>query len=397
MKLAVTAKLTAVALAGLVLAGCSIFDDEEPTYKFLQPFDQQVQPRVVWDESVGSGVGEYFSHLNPVTDAERIFAADREGVVAALNKANGQTIWQVNLLDMLGLESGGFWSSGEPVRISGGLTFAEGRLYLASENGDVVVLNADNGELIWHAQVDSEILADPAVGDGLVVVKGATGEVIALDAETGEQVWDMVTESPALSLRGTAAPVMTAGGVFVGTATGKLMVIIAENGQPAWESRLAVPKGNTELQRMVDLDSAAVVSGGLAYNVAYNGQLAAIELRTGRTVWTREYSSFQNLIMAGGRLFLTDHEDTVSSVNTDGGVEIWSNTDYTGRGLTAPVRFGNYIVVGDSLGYLHFLDLLSGDTVGRLEVGEGVYVAPVADGDTLYLQLRDGTLLAVRI
>lgn len=72
MKLAVTAKLTAVALAGLVLAGCSIFDDEEPTYKFLQPFDQQVQPRVVWDESVGSGVGEYFSHLNPVTDAERI-------------------------------------------------------------------------------------------------------------------------------------------------------------------------------------------------------------------------------------------------------------------------------------------------------------------------------------
>ena len=76
---------------------------------------------------------------------------------------------------------------------------------------------------------------------------------------------------------------------------------------------------------------------------------------------------------------------------------MWSNTDYNGRLLTAPVQFGNYIVVGDSMGYLHFLDILTGRTVGRLDVGEEVYTAPVVDGDTLYLQTRDGSLLAVRI
>ncbi len=397
MSLSRTLKVGSFALAALVLSGCSIFEDEVITYKSLQPYQQEVQPKVVWDRSVGDGIGKYFSRLNPVVSGDMLIAADRDGVVAALDRSNGRQVWRVDLRNALNLKASSFWSAGEPMRISGGLVAFNERVYLATENGIVAVINANNGELIWQANVNVEVLADPAVGEGLVVVKGSTGEVIALDAETGDKQWELVTEAPALTVRGTAAPVINSGGVFVGTANGKMTVIIADNGQQAWEARLAIPKGTTELQRLVDVDSAPVISGGYAFNVAYNGQLAAIELRSGRIAWQREYSSFQNLAMAGGRLFLTDVDDTVSSVNPDGGIEIWSNTDFTGRGLTAPVRFNNYIVVGDSFGYLHFLDLLTGETVGRLDLDEDIYVAPVVADDTLYIQVRDGTILAVRI
>lgn len=396
MKLTTLKSMGVAALASVLVSGCSMFEDDI-TYKELQAFDAQVNPSVEWDASMGDGIEGFYSHLNPVVVGERVIAADRKGVVAAYNRANGDRQWRVDLRAQLDLGSGGWWSAGEPMRIAGGLSADGDMVYLGTENGDVVALNATDGSVKWHQVVRTEVMADPAVGNGLVVVKGSTGEVIALDQETGESRWTFKTEIPALSMRGTAAPFIAQGGVFVGTATGKMLVLVAENGQPAWETRLALPTGSTELQRLVDVDSRPILSGRLLYNVAYNGSLAAIDVTNGSIVWKREYSSYQNITLAGGRLFVTDAQDTVSSLDVQGGVELWSNNDFSGRHLTAPVRFGDYIVVGDRLGYLHFINLVSGVTEGRLDVGSDVYTAPVVAGDTLYVQLRDGSLLAVRI
>ncbi|CUA86545.1 outer membrane protein assembly factor BamB [Pseudidiomarina woesei] len=389
-------KQLALASSAIMLVSACSTTDEIPV-KELQEFNAKIKPDVVWKASVGDGVENYFSHLNPVVVGDYIIAADRVGVVAAYQRSNGKRVWRKELREELNFGTGGWWSQGEPMRIAGGLTAERGVVYLGSENGDVVALDVADGNVKWHSQVGIEILADPAVGSGVVVVKGSSGDVVALNLETGAEQWRYGTESPALTLRGTAAPIIAQGGVFIGTATGKVVVVIAENGQPAWETRLAVPSGSTELQRIVDVDSKPVLFGGVLYNVAYNGSLVAVDVRNGNTIWKREYSSFQNLTLAEGRLFLTDASDTVSALNLDGGIELWSNTDYNGRLLTAPVQFGDYIVVGDSMGYLHFLDILNGRTVGRLDVGEEVYTAPVVEGDTLYLQARDGSLLAVRI
>lgn len=386
-----------VALATLFVSGCSLFSTEEITYKELQNFDAKITPEVVWDTSVGDGIDTYFSHLNPVVVGDSIIAADRRGVVEAFNRSNGDQLWRADLRDMLDLEKSSWWSAGEPMRIAGGLSALNGVVYLGSENGDVVAMNAADGSVKWHQVVRSEIMADPAIGGGFVVVKGSTGEVIALNEETGEELWKHTSETPPLSLRGTSSPVYEQGGIFVGTSTGKVIVLIAENGQPAWEARLAIPSGNTELQRLVDVDSRPVLAGRFVYNVAYNGALAAIEANTGEIAWRRDYSSYQNVLFAGGRLFVTDADDAISALDAQGGVEMWSNNDYTGRNVTAPVRFGDHIVVGDRFGYLHFINLLSGVTEGRLEVGEDVYTAPIVVDDTLYVQLRDGSLLAVRI
>ena len=390
--------LQQLALAGaavMLVSACSTTD--EISYKELQQFDAEITPNVVWEAEIGSGVDDYYSHLNPVIAGDLLVAADRVGVVAAYNLSNGDQVWRKDLRSELNLAAGGWWSQGEPMRIAGGLTADEGIVYLGSENGDVVAINAADGNVKWHTPVRSEILADPAVGSGIVAVKGSTGELTALDLATGEEKWRYGTETPALTLRGTAAPVIAQGGVFIGTANGKVAVVIAENGQPAWEARLAVPSGSTELQRIVDVDSKPVLFGGVLYNVAYNGSLVAIDVRNGNIIWKRDYSSYQNLTYAQGRLFVTDASDSVSALNPQGGVEMWSNNDYSGRLLTAPVEFGSYIVVGDNFGYLHFLDIVSGRTVGRLEVGDSIYTAPVVAGDTLYLQTRDGSLLAVRI
>ena len=386
-----------LATALVSLGGCSLFEDEELTYKELQPFNATVNPSAQWDVSVGDGVENFFSRLNPAVVGDVIVAADRDGYVAAYSRSDGKRVWERDLQAEYAAQGASWLDGTESLRISGGVTGYAGKALLASENGDVFMLDAATGEVNWHAKVNAEIVADPAFDGSYVVVAAGNGQIFAFDAENGEEIWNLPTDVPALTLRGNSKPTLAAGGAIIGTATGKLTVVVLQNGQQAWEARLAVPKGATELQRLVDVDSAPIVSGPTIYNIAYNGQLAAVEIRTGRIVWQREYSSFQNLAMYGSNLYLTDTQDHVYSINTDGGIERWVNNDFEGRELTAPVYFQGYIVVGDDFGYLHFIDAQTGKTSGRLELDDAAYSQPVVEDDQLFIQTRDGTLLAVRI
>jgi outer membrane protein assembly factor BamB len=51
----------------------------------------------------------------------------------------------------------------------------------ASEEGEVVALEAQTGAVRWRARVSSEVLAPPAIGAGLVLVRSIDNRVFAAD------------------------------------------------------------------------------------------------------------------------------------------------------------------------------------------------------------------------
>ena len=212
-----------IALAGLSLSACSLFgdDDEEIKVAPLQPVSQQVDTRIKWERSVGDGIGDYFSRLNPTVAYGKVFAADRQGLVKAFDKETGETLWQVNLHSLIEINEGsddswfgGLFASPFPARIAGGLVAQYNKLFLGTENGDVVALDTETGKLVWHAEVGNEVTSDPAVGDGMVVVHTTGGKVISLSADTGEQNWTFEYQTPTLTLRGASAPTIVSGGVI---------------------------------------------------------------------------------------------------------------------------------------------------------------------------------------
>jgi outer membrane protein assembly factor BamB len=393
--------------ATLLVTGCSIFgdDDEEPKFAELQPISSEVQPRVLWDASVGSGIGEYFSRLNPVVEYGKVFAADRNGLVSAFDKSTGERLWRIDLRQSIQFDQAtdegwfsGIFSSPFPARISGGLVASYDRIFLGTENGDVVALNAENGDIVWHAEVNNEVISDPAVGEGRVVVHTGGGKVISLDAETGEQQWEYEYQAPMLTVRGASAPAIISGGIVVGDSNGSGMVLIANNGQQAWTQTIGKPSGSNELERLADVDAKPAVQGTTLYMIAFNGELVALELRDGEVRWKRDYKAFENMLVTNGRIFLTDVKSHVYALEQNGGVERWGNSQLFGRKLSAPAWHRDYVVVGDFEGYLHWLDSDSGDIVGRYEVGgDGVYVAPVVDDNIMYVQTRDGDIIALDI
>ncbi|WCE30303.1 outer membrane protein assembly factor BamB [Vibrio sp. SCSIO 43137] len=367
------------------LAGCS---SEEDTV-IMAPVPQvnsQFTPEKQWSASIGDGVGHYFSKLQPVIAYEKIFIASRDGEVKALDPESGKMLWRTDL------------EQDDPARLSGGLNASYGKVFVGSENGDMFALDAESGELVWRSEVAGEVLAKPATDANLVMVHTSRGILVALNAETGEEAWSISTEVPNLTLRGGSAPVTVSGGVFWGTANGRLAAAVVSRGQLIWQQAVGTPKGSTEIDRLIDVDSSPVVLGSMLYTVGINGQLTAIDLRSGSPAWKRSYSSALDMATDGAKLYLVTDKDYLVAVDVRSGTELWQNKQLENRLLTSPVLIDNYIVVGDAEGYLHWLDKESGEFVAQqLLDSSGFAVAPLVLDDGYVVTTRDGDVRKLKV
>lgn len=377
----------------LALQGCSLFSSEEDLTPMapLPVVESAFSADTKWSSSVGDGIGDFYSQLQPVVEEDHIYAAARDGDVTAFDRNSGETLWSVDLADLP------INADKRSARLSGGLVSRYGKLFLGSENGVVYALNEANGEVLWQTTVPGEVVASPAVEDGRVVVLTTSGRLVALDTDEGKLQWTLSEEQPPLTLRSASTPVITNGAVLYGRADGKVGIALLSNGQPVRQSKVADPRGATELDRMVDVDASPLIAGDELYAIAYNGQLMARKLMTGDEVWKRKYSGYRDLAMTGNAIVLTDSRSHLFAVDRRNGLELWSNTQLENRTVTAPVVLGDYVVVGDVEGYLYWLDRTDGSIKAMQQLdSSGLYAAPLVDGDTLYVQSRGGKLYAIK-
>ncbi|WEM41750.1 outer membrane protein assembly factor BamB [Photobacterium sp. DA100] len=369
-----------VALAVGLLAGCA---SEEDTIQMapLPVVENTFTPVQGWNSKVGNGVGHFFSKLSPAVGYGKVFVADRNGLVKALDPDTGKEIWKQDLEEDM------------PARLAGGISLSYGKLFIGSENAEVIALDETTGEVAWRQTVEGEVLSKPLVDEGLVVVNTSRGILQALDANTGESRWQLGSELPTLTLRGDSSPVSISGGVFWGQANGRLAGALMGNGQMLWQQPIGSPKGGTEIDRLVDVDASPVIDGERLFALGYNGSLVSIDLRTGQAAWKRNYSSATDFVIDGSQLYLITDKDHLVAVDTRSGMELWSNSQLEHRLLSAPAVINGYLVVGDSEGYLHWLDPYSGDFVAQQETdGSGIAVPPVRMSDGYLVITRNGRI-----
>ena len=392
-------KLLAICILALGISACSSTDDdedEEIKVAELTEIKALFEPVVKWDANVGDGVGNYFSRIRPVVAYGKVFSASRDGEAYAFDKNTGEQVWYANLGDID--NKLGFFDDKQPALISGGVVAGINKVFFGSENGEVIALDAESGKLSWQGKVKGEVIAAPALDSGKLVVNTASGVMKAFNASNGQDDWQIEQDVPPLSLRGISGPVISGGGVIVGSADGSLSVYLLEQGRQGWTVDIGEATGSTELERVIDVDSTPLVYGENIYSVSSRGNLSAIELRTGRVLWQRQYSSYRDIAISGNSLFLTDVKGHVYAVDRNNGLELWSQLSFTNRGVTGPVPVENYIVVGDFEGYLHWLDQVTGEIIARHQIdSSGIHTTPtVADG-VIYSQSRDGDLQAITI
>ena len=379
-------KKLSLLLCVLLLSGCSWFggDDDDAAIEPAELVDFQEEVSVVrqWSVNVGSGAKNYLISLRPTASSDKVFAADYEGQITALDVGTGNVLWQAQL----------------DVPVTGGVGYGAGLVMVGTVEGEVFTLDANDGSVLWNSQVSSEVLSSPKSNGEIVVVHSIDNKIAVLDAKTGEEIWQHDGDAPILSVRGTSESIVTNNMVLSGFDSGKLIAFSPDNGSIIWETRLALPTGRTELERMVDIDGEPLLVGDVIYSVTYQGRVGAVSRGTGRSLWSQDSSSHHAPAYGDGQIYVTGAEDSVQAFQAGNGQSVWSNDQLFLRRLTGPVKLSGTIATADAEGYLHLLDPSDGRFVGREKIdGSGVSTPMLSVGEFLIIQSNNGKISAYKI
>ncbi len=357
------------------MAGDEVTEQPAP----LVEFKPTLEVDTLWSEEVGGGAQHL--KLAPVVVDARIFTADQKGEVSALDVITGERIWEQDT----------------DVPLSGGPGAGEDLVLVGTREGEILALSQEQGAIVWKSQVSSEVLAAPKAAEGVAVARTLDGKLFGIDAVSGSRLWVYDRQVPVLTLHGTSAPVLVEGFVIAGFDSGSLVALDLKTGKLTWETNIAQPRGRTELERMVDIDAEPVVFDDTIYVATFQGRIAAVSLYSGQIVWDRDLSSYAGIGVDSDYVYLTDEQSQVWALDRYSGASVWNQNKLHDRSVTAPTPLGEYVVVGDLEGYLHWMRKEDGQFAARIRVDRSpIIVAPLAREGTLFALSASGQLGAYR-
>jgi outer membrane protein assembly factor BamB len=375
--------LLPVGLAALLIAaGCSKDKDVEPP-AVLVDFPAKLPVKELWGDKVGGGKKQVLLRLGlgPAVDNGVVFAASHKGELVAVALESGKRVWLNEL----------------KLPLSAGPGAGAGMVVVGTSKGGVLAFDGATGKELWRTRVNSELLSAPAIGEKVVVLRAVDGRLLGLDASNGKQLWSVEQQVPRLSLRGTATPIIAKDVAISGFDNGKVMAVSLSTGDTVWDATLGSPHGRTELDRLVDVDSAVRVVGEDVFATGFQGRTAMLALDSGQIWWAHDMSSYRGLAVEGDNLFVSQSDGVVVGLRGRDGSEVWRNDQLKRRGLSTPVITSTAVAVADFQGYLHWLDRDTGKLVARVRVSkERISNSPVAVGDTVVVLTDGGALAAYR-
>jgi outer membrane protein assembly factor BamB len=295
--------------SGPILVDGRVFTTETRDKKFevVRAFDRETGRELWKNEWEGSLSVPFFAKSNgdwirstPACDGENLFIAGMRDVLVCLDAATGRERWRFDFVEKLRspLPDFGFVCSplvdGTAVYIQAGASFVK----LDKRTGEVLWRTLQDKGGMWGSVFSSPILATLA-GERQLIVQ--TREKLAgVHPSDGRVLWEQAVEA----FRGMniLTPVVQDDLVFTSTYGGKTLAFgIARQGEafsvkPVWQHKAQ------------GYMSTPVVIEGVAYHHLKSQRVMAIELATGRELWTsdKSFGKYWSLVARGDRILALD-------------------------------------------------------------------------------------------
>jgi outer membrane protein assembly factor BamB len=353
--------------------------------------------RVAWRSNVGAGSSRSSALTTPpVASADTIYTIDAKQVVTATDAANGNRKWSQKL------DSG---NRRDNAGIGSGIGLEGDKLVIASAYGFVAALDASNGSEIWRTSTEAPMTGSPTIKDGRIFVSSNNNEVLALNLETGAVIWSDQAIAESARVLGSPSPAAVEDIVVAPYSSGEVIAYLASNGRRLWAEALASVGQFTPISSINDIGGRPILGGGLVFAASQSGVFAAIDGRTGNRIWQQPIGTTQAPALTGEYLFIMGVDAELACIKAGTGQVVWvkdlekfSNEKKQKGRLTyaGPVIASGRVLVASSKGELIAFDPQTGDETDRLKIGDPVYIEPIAVQDKLIVLTDDARLVAIR-
>jgi len=265
----------------------------------LYAFDS-LTGRKVWSRPVG-GYPVHAPAFARVQERELVFVACTDRTLHAIDARDGRRVWAFEaepwndqLEPAVGSAPVVTWI-GDTCAVVFSMWIADKSPSRPLQRGELIALNAADGELIWRKTLSQTPLTSPVVTPGVLVVVSQAGRAFGVDRETGRVVWEKATSHMA---SGTPALCETRGEVAVvfGNWFGVVYCLRAADGRKLWSYKTG---------HQIEATPAFLAEEKLLVVGSYDREIYGLDADTGVPRWrvpTKNYVAATAVFFrAGGR------------------------------------------------------------------------------------------------
>lgn len=314
----------------------------------------------------------------PLTvDGTRLYAASNDGTVQVLNRQDGCVVAKYSV---------GASVRAQPVRLS------KDRFCIATTAGEVICLTT-GGKPVWRHQTGAAVYATPVLAGDRIICANNNGDIIALNVADGKPLWRR--EEPGYAIESGLA--VTGDTVFAGSWDGYVYAVGLSDGALKWKA-LSRGSDRANVGRYYSPADCAPAAQGNALFVADRAyKLSVYEALTGALL-PPEGEVGAVATSSDGGFYLRHSKGQVSKRRPDGST-IWEAEVPTGYLPVPPVEADGRVWVTSDRGLLTALDAATGSILAQQRVAPGLFMfaAPAATADEVYLADETGCLMALRL
>ena len=327
-----------------------------------------------------------------------LFVGSNEGKLVALNASDGSRLWEVTL--ETAKTSGGFGCTSEftlaPIY---GTPVLDGDLiYVGGYNGRIYAVSWSKRAREWKYPSGEDDYLQPIVG-GAVVSGGkvyfgcSDGKVYALDAATGDWEWEFQTGDKIWS-----TPAIDGNTLYIGSFDKKLYAIDATTGEEKWSE---------PFEAEGTIASTPLVDDGMVCIGSFDRHLYAIDSASGEQIWQfpvedeaenkPENWFWAKPVIYNDTIYAGNLDDKVYILNAETGAEVVDAIDLGSPVSSSPVLAGNSIVVATEEGVVYAIDTASNEQTKLVDLEEKVFASLFASDGVVYVHTDEDSLYAVDV
>lgn len=182
------------------------------------------------------------------------------------------------------------WKLDTGGRVQTSPALSNGKVYVGSDAGKVVAIEAATGKLAWEFQTAGKVRCSPACTGDLVYCGADDGKFHALDTASGRAKWTFAAGGP---VRGS--PAVAGGVVLFGADDHNIYALDRHTGRKLWNFR----------SDYYCMTAAPVVHGGHVFVAQWVNWVYALDITTGKVQW-RSYvpRSIESLALYQDKLWV---------------------------------------------------------------------------------------------
>lgn len=236
----------------------------------------------------------------PVVDGGQIYTFSAQGVLRCLEFATGRQVWSLDTHEEYGVSKGYFGAASTPL-VLGSRVFAN---VGGSDGAGIIALDKDTGRFLWKATDHEAAYSSPVVAefDGETLVIFFTREgLVALEPSSGKVRFERSWRSRSRASVNAATPIIAGDTIFLSASYGTGSIALRVNGDTLEE----LWSGEDSIDNHY---STSVLADGVVYGFhgrqEYGQSFRAIELATGKVLWSEDRYGAGTVTRVGDRLLL---------------------------------------------------------------------------------------------